>query len=396
MLVTRVRIGPLEHGAAQARAGGYPASMPQFHIVEARPRTDWAYDSLHALEVAVTTELLGEDQSVGADWSRANYSSEVTSIKGMLLALPGEAPADAVAGRFGLPEAPDSPAEVLAAVEFAMPTRDNLNLMDDVYVQVARKARRAGLGTALWREARRIAEEHGRNATIAWSHHLAGAMSAPERVEPSTGVGHLPVDPGSLFAQSLGLKLAQVERESRLPVPVEPELLATLRTEAEERALPAYQVVSWVGPTPTEHLDRVAEMNRTLSADAPTGDLDWEEEAWDGERVRLLDELSHRTGYSVNTLAIHAATGDVAGYTLLHVHNAYSHRPEQWNTAVAAAHRGHRLGLLIKAVNLQELAVTTPEARYVTTWNAGENDHMLGINTRLGFRLHSVHGAWKV
>ena len=89
VLVTRVRISPLERGAAQARAGGYPASMPQFHIVEARPRTDWVYDTLHALEVAVTTELLGEDQSVGADWSRANYSSEVTSIKGMLLALPG-------------------------------------------------------------------------------------------------------------------------------------------------------------------------------------------------------------------------------------------------------------------------------------------------------------------
>ena len=124
--------------------------MPQFHIVEARPRTDWAYDSLHALEVAVTTELLGEDQSVGADWSRANYSSEVTSIKGMLLALPGEAPADAAAGRFGLPEAPDSPAEVLAAVEFAMPTRDNLNLMDDVYVQVVTKLMRLTVDNTGW------------------------------------------------------------------------------------------------------------------------------------------------------------------------------------------------------------------------------------------------------
>ena len=369
--------------------------MPDFHIVEARPRTDWVYDSLHALEVAVTEELLGEDQSVGAAWSRANYATEITSLKGLLLALPGAAPAAGVAGRFGLPEAPDEPVEVLGALEFGLPIRDNLHLMDDVYIQVLRRVRREGIGTALWREARRIAAERGRAATIAWSHHLAGAVSMPERVEPSTGVGHLPVDRGSLFAQSLGLQLAQVERESRLVLPVDPDLLATSRVEAEARALPTYEVVSWIGPTPEVHLERVAELNRTLSVDAPTGDLDWQEEVWDGERVRLSDELTHRTGYSVSTLAIHAATGDAAGFTLIHVHNAYPHRPEQWNTAVAAPHRGHRLGLLIKAVNLQHLAAATPEARYVETWNAGENNHMLGINTRLGFRLHSVHGAWK-
>lgn len=369
--------------------------MPDFHIVEARPRTDWVYDSLHALEVAVTEELLGEDQSVGADWSRANYATEITSLKGLLLALPGAAPADAAAGRFGLPEAPDEPVEVLGALELGLPIRDNLHLMDDVYIQVRREARRAGIGTALWREARRIAAEQGRSATIAWSHHLAGATSMPERVEAPTGVGHLPVDGGTLFAQSLGLRLAQVERESRLLVPVEPDLLAALRAEAEARALPDYELVSWIGPTPEVHRDRVAELNRTLSADAPTGELDWQEEVWDAERVRLSDELSHRTGYSVCTLAIHAATGEAAGFTLIHVHNAYPHRPEQWNTAVAGAHRGHRLGLLIKAVNLQQLATSTPEARYVETWNAGENNHMLGINTRLGFRLHSVHGAWK-
>ena len=369
--------------------------MPEFHIVEARPRTDWVYDSLHALEVEVTQELLGEDQSVGADWSRANYASEVTSLKGMLLALPGRAPADGVIGRFGLPEAPEAPVEVLGAVEFAMPIRDNLHLVDDVYVQVPGRARRAGIGTALWLQARRIGAENGRTAFIAWSHHLAGATSIPARVESPTGVGHLPVDRGTLFATSLGLQLAQVERESRLAVPVDPGLLATLRAEAEAVALPDYEVVSWIGPTPEEHRARVAELNRTLSADAPTGELEWQEEVWDAERVRHSDELAHRTGYSVCTLAIHAATGDAAGFTLLHVHNAYPHRPEQWNTAVAAPHRGHRLGLLIKAVNLERLATANPDARYVVTWNAGENNHMLGINTRLGFRLHSVHGAWK-
>ena len=74
---------------------------------------------------------------------------------------------------------------------------------------------------------------------------------------------------------------------------------------------------------------------------------------------------------------------------------AHPHRPEQWTTVVAAPHRGHRLGLLLKAANLQGLAVDQPEARYVDTWNAGENDHMLAINTLVGFRPHSAHGAWQ-
>jgi len=369
--------------------------MPDFHIVEARPGTDWVYDSLHALEVAVSTELLGEDQSLSPEWERASFADERNALKGLLLALPGKAPADAVIGRLGLPEAPAEPGELLGSLSFGLPSRDNLHLMDDVFVQVHLDARRAGIGSALWAEARRIAADRGRTAAIAWSQHLAATAADAEQVIPPTGVGSVPVDRATLFAQSQGLQLAQVERESRLLLPVDPELLSRLHAEAQARAVPDYTVVSWVGPVPEEHLARVAEMNRTLSADAPTGDLEWEEEVWDAERVRHSDAVAHSTGYGVASLAVHAGTGAVAGYTRIQVHNAHPNRPEQWNTAVAAAHRGHRLGMLLKAANLQQLAASTPEARYVVTWNAGENDHMLAINTALGFRLQSLEGAWK-
>ncbi len=369
--------------------------MSDFQIVEARPSSDWVYDQLHALEVAITEELLGEDQSVSADWSRAAYADERTARRVLLLALPGSAPVAGTPGRFGLPEAPEEPVEPLGSVEFALPSLDNLHLADDTWVQVRAKARRQGVGTALWREVVRIAGAEGRDTIIAWTHHLAGAASEPDRVLPPTGFGHLPVDRATRFARALGLSLAQVERESRLQLPVDPQLLSGLRAEAEQRALPAYEVVSWVGPTPAEHLDRVAELNRALSTDAPTGDLDFGEEAWDADRVRHSDERAHITGHSLTTLAIHSTTGSAAGLTLIHVHHAHPHRPEQWNTVVAGAHRGHRLGQLIKVVNLQQLAGSDPQAQYLETWNAGENNHMLAINTRIGFRLHSVHGAWQ-
>jgi len=369
--------------------------MSEFHIVEARPHTDWVYDSANALDVAVSLDLVAEDQSLSAEWLRASFADERNALKGLLLALPGPAPAGAVTGRLGLPEAPADAVEVLGSLTFGLPMRDNRHLMDDVYVQVGLGARRAGIGSALWREARRIAGDRQRTSVIGWTQHLAGAAADAEQVIPPTGVGSVPVDRATRFAQSLGLQLAQVERESRLFVPVDPDLLARLRAEAETRALPEYEVVSWVGPVPQEYLEHVAEMNRTLSVDAPTGDLEWEEEAWDAERVRHSDEVYNGTGYGVASLALHAGTGAVAGYTRIQVHNAHPHRPEQWNTAVAAAHRGHRLGMLLKVINLQQLAATTQEARFVETWNAGENDYMLAINTALGFSLHSMVGGWK-
>lgn len=383
-------------GYSRHPGAGYPAAMAEFHIREVQAGTDWVYEALHDVEVAITTELYGEDLSMSADWMRHSYASEKTALKAALLAVPGPAPAHAPLGRFGLPVVPEEPLDVLGSIQFQLPTTDNQHLLEDCFADVRADRRRVGIGTALWREVVRVADAFGRTTILAWSeHHLAGADPDAERLLPPTGAGWLPLDGGSRFARSLGLSLAQVERQSRLELPVPPERLAGLRAEAEAHALPDYRVVSWVGPTPAEHLDRIAVMNWTLSTDAPTGEVDWQPENWDADRVRSMDELAHRSGHSVTTLAI-APDGSAAGYTRIQVHDSHPHRPEQWTTVVAAADRGHRLGLLLKAVNLQQLALDQPDARHLDTWNAGENDHMLAINTRLGFRPHSVHGAWQL
>jgi GNAT superfamily N-acetyltransferase len=370
--------------------------MPDFHLREVAHGTGWVFDSLHELEVANTVELMGEDLAVSADWNRNSHADEATARKGLLVALPGPAPTGGTRGRFGLPEAPAEPVELLAAIDFAMPLRDNLHLVDDVYCQVRAEARRRGIGTALWNEVVRIAGEQGRTTVLAWSDHLVGAPAEPERLRARDGDDELPLDRGSRFAQSLGLTLAQVERQSRLELPVPAQRLAQLRADAESRALPAYRLESWVGRTPEQHLEGLAVMYRALSTDAPLGEVDWQPEEWDADRVRHSDERKHLTGHSVTTMAVAADTGEVAGLTEIHVHHAHPHRPEQWITVVDGRHRGHRLGLLIKAANLQLLARDQPDARHVDTWNAGENAHMLAINTLLGFRPHAVTGAWQL
>ena len=60
---------------------------------------------------------------------------------------------------------------------------------------------------------------------------------------------------------------------------------------------------------------------------------------------------------------------------------------EAWGTLVLGEHRGHRLGLAMKARGLQELQRRIgPERTRVLTCNAEQNAHMVAINERLGFR----------
>lgn len=369
--------------------------MLPYTVCEVPTGIDWVFDALHELEVVTSTELMGEDLAVSAEWNRTSHANERTALKGLLVAVPGEPDARAT-GRFGLPVVPAGPVPLLGAVQFMLPVADNQHLVDDVYCQVHPDARRRGIGAALCREVIRIGAAQGRTAVVGWSEHRIGAADDGPRLRAREGDDDLPLDRGSRFAQSLGASLAQVERQSRLELPVPTDLLAELRAEAEQRALPAYRVVSWVGPTPPEYRGQVAAMNRALSTDAPLGEIDFQPENWDAERVRHSDEVKHRTGHSLYSIAEHVDTGEVAGLTELFVHDAHPHRPEQWTTVVAREHRGHRLGLLLKVANLDLLAAEHPDARQVDTWNAGENAWMLGINVRLGFRPFSANGAWQL
>ena len=62
----------------------------------------------------------------------------------------------------------------------------------------------------------------------------------------------------------------------------------------------------------------------------------------------------------------------------------------QWGTLVRPEHRGHRLGLAVKAVNLRFYQDSVRDddhrATRLRTWNAEVNTHMVAVNERLGFR----------
>ena len=64
----------------------------------------------------------------------------------------------------------------------------------------------------------------------------------------------------------------------------------------------------------------------------------------------------------------------------------------QWGTFVHREHRGHRLGLATKAVNLRAVQAARSDLTLVITQNGETNDYMVAINERMGFRPIEVVG----
>jgi len=245
-----------------------------------------------------------------------------------------------------------------------LPSRDNGHL-SSLEIQVAPGRRRHGLGTALLRHAAGRAIADGRRLLIGYA--FAG-----------TG--------GEAFARAAGAAEGQAEIRRAMDInAISAERLAGLRAVAE-RASAGYSLVSWAGPTPEEHLDRVAALNRAGN-DAPH-DESQEELLWDAARVRATDQRAQLYGLLAYTvMACHDATGEAAGLTLVEVG---PERPDwgfQALTAVAREHRGHRLGLRLKLAMLDLLARQEPQVEHVLTGNGETNGHMIGINETLGYRV---------
>jgi hypothetical protein len=155
--------------------------------------------------------------------------------------------------------------------------------------------------------------------------------------------------------------------------------------------------VQWVDRAPRELYDDLAALMALMSTDVPLGELDWEPEVWDAARWLAKEDNAVTQGrLRYATAARDKRTGRLAGYTDIGVNPRLPEYAGQWDTIVAGAHRGHRLGLLMKAANLQRLRASRPDVRWLNTWNADSNAHMVGINERLGFRPMECWVDWQL
>lgn len=195
------------------------------------------------------------------------------------------------------------------------------------------------------------------------------------------------------FAEAAGYALGLSDVQRWLDVPVADALLEELAAEAAERHA-GYELRSWVGPVPEELAQGWVELDGSLMTEAPMGELEHEAMNVDVARLREQEEsIARQRRSAYHSVALDPA-GTVVAYSML-VQSEAQTTAYQWGTLVHRDHRGHRLGLAVKVANQRLLQRERPDAARVSTWNAEVNDHMIGVNDRMGFRPVSRMGEFQ-
>jgi mycothiol synthase len=237
-------------------------------------------------------------------------------------------------------------------------------------------ARRAGVGSAVLAGVCDAARADGRNLVIT-----------------EALVGH---EGAEGFARHHGFVAGLLVHENRLrTAEVDRSLLEQWVADATTAAA-GYSLVAWDGLPPDDAYPQISTCAQAMQ-DAPTSeavDADWNHTP-ENEREEYAAWAAQ--GSTVWTLAArHDATGAMAGYTQI---RSLPHRPTlvyQENTGVLPDHRGHGLGRWLKAVNALRVLDEWPQVEQVITGNAGSNEHMLGINHAMGFRLAGAMQGWEL
>ncbi|MES2093093.1 MAG: GNAT family N-acetyltransferase [Actinomycetota bacterium] len=263
-----------------------------------------------------------------------------------------------------------------------------------VDVQVHPQFRRRGIGTALTDHLEKLAALEHRTKLLVYT---VSKAAGGDRLESPTGFGSVPAGNAEVrFLLGRGFRLEQVERASRLPLPVPAEVIDALIDRSRLAAGPDYRVHQWTGRTPDRWLDDMALLFTRMSTDAPIAGLEEPEDVW--TRQRLIDyEDRAETGPKTSVVSVveHIPTGRLAGLTELGVPAELERPVFQNDTIVLKNHRGHRLGMVLKASNIRSLQSASPGHPSIITFNAEENRHMLDVNEAVGFVAIGHEGAWK-
>jgi GNAT superfamily N-acetyltransferase len=257
---------------------------------------------------------------------------------------------------------------LVGGAELFYPLLDNTH-MSYFEVAVAPQNRRQGIGSAVLEHVVDVIRSRGRTVLL--------------------GGSNLPLDerethPYTQFARRHGFAIASVEvrRDLRLPVPV--DRIAAWEEEAEPH-YSGYRLETFVDTLPEQYLESYCALTNRLSIDAPTGDIELEPEGMTPQALRVREQKVKEQGRTLlETLALDKAD-QVVGQTTLAVPSDVPDLVMQWGTIVLPEHRGHRLGMAVKARNLRELQAAFPDRARIVTTNSEANDHMLAINVSMGF-----------
>lgn len=271
---------------------------------------------------------------------------------------------------------------VVGYLELTLPQRDNTG-NSEVMLEVHPAHRRRGVGRSLHAHAVETLRGLGRKRMAGYS-----TDALP---------GGVPRDPaGAAFAAATGATAALDEVRRRLDLStVDPNRHGELLAGAWRRAA-GYRLVQWRDRVPDEYAADVAYLDSRMVTDAPMGDLAWEQEQIDTARIREGEAARAARGIrGYSTGVLHEQSGRLVALTALGLARTPAWHAYQWLTIVDPAHRGHRLGLVVKLENLRYAQRHEPGLRAIDTWNAAVNQHMISINEAMGFRPVDAARAWQ-
>jgi GNAT superfamily N-acetyltransferase len=157
-----------------------------------------------------------------------------------------------------------------------------------------------------------------------------------------------------------------------------------------------YEIICWSDATPEDLVEGRAHLSAIMPAETPHVDIDVEAEHWDATRVRLHEATTDRMGRDLLVAAArHRHTGERVGYSELTVSREQPQTAYQWDTLVVRAHRGHRLGGLLKVSTMRLLDAGAYATKKITTFNSTLNEPMIAVNEALGARVAGAMVAWR-
>jgi GNAT superfamily N-acetyltransferase len=247
--------------------------------------------------------------------------------------------------------------EVVGIADLGFSLQDNTHLAD-LEISVLPTYRRRGIGRALHEEATRLRVAEGRTSACGEAYAVPGAES-----------------PGVAFATAMGYRSVHVEDHLLLHLPATPP----------EVDPAGYEIVTWRGRCPDEHVEAYCAMRTRMNHDVPVGGLDIEPVEMTVERLRTGEERTGRSYDSVVAAARRTDDGVFGGYSLTYLPHGTDHAIQD-DTLVMPEHRGRHLGAALKAATLAIVQAEHPGRVAIHTWTDPDNHAMYRTNTRFGYR----------
>lgn len=268
----------------------------------------------------------------------------------------------------------DDAGAVTGVADAWLPRRDNTHIVFAT-VRVDPAIRRRGIGRHLFEEVADHARRDGRTVIV------TDSANRPEYKAFAAAMGQEQVYEEVFRRQDLtAVDRPRLDRE-----------YAAAQSRAED-----YELVRVPGAVPEELAEQVVTLTAAIN-DAPhTTEIDMEDEIFTRERLREFEAAHDARGVRLyRVVARHKSTGELGGHTVVAVEADQPWFAHQYDTSVVRAHRGHRLGLLLKIDMLRWLAAEEPQLRELGTANSGSNEHMIRVNEMLGYEVHDRILAWQ-